>query len=640
LRCYYSYTYIVKLPSLQHLAAEAARVVRRFPLTLFCAFVLCGVGIYVIHLDNKEQQKMDWLLPTLSTAGLGLSSTLAAALATERWRWRPAGRWGAQAVVVALLALWYVLTPAQPNIVWGMRLALLLLGMHLAVAVGPYLPELRRTADTPGFWRYNETLFLRILLAGVYSGVLFAGCALALVAIDNLFDVELDEHLFGYLFVTLATVFNTWFFLAGVPSDFEQLEQAAPYPKGLKLFTQFVLLPLVVLYLVILYAYLGRILVRWELPKGWVSILILAFSVAGIFALLLIHPIRHAAENTWIRTFARWFYRALFPLLGLLAVAIGTRIRDYGITEERYFVLVLAAWLFCMAVYFLVRRGQGIIWIPASLALVAFLSAAGPWSAFAVAQRSQLKQLREISAEYGLLKDGKLDGAGQRVPKLPLSARKRITSIFEFFAERNAVVQLQPLFTAKLQTMPDSLRRKSDWAQQNWQIDRLFTISELERAHAYQTEEGSEFSASFEANDENFLALGDGRYWVKEMQLNEYRNAHEGILAQITAQEGTFRLRAKKSGQEVVLEQLRAGNIWQQQVVVQPGILADSLTQAHGRDLQLGVELPAKKLRLQASTPHSTLHLFLQRLTRRQLQDSVFYDFEAQALVELRNSQK
>jgi hypothetical protein len=57
-----------------------------------------------------------------------------------------------------------------------------------------------------------------------------------------------------------------------------------------------------------------------------VSELILALAVAGILALLLIHPLRQSPENTWMRTFVRWFYRALLPLLGLLAVAIGTRI--------------------------------------------------------------------------------------------------------------------------------------------------------------------------------------------------------------------------------------------------------------------------------------------------------------------------
>src|SRR5205823_4323861 len=146
------------------------------------------------------------------------------------------------------------------------------------------------------------------------------------------------------------------------------------------------------------------------------------------------------------------------------------------------------AWLFCMAVYFLVRRGQGIVWIPASLAVVAFLSAAGPWSAFAVAQRSQLAQLHQLAGRYHLLKDGRLDGAGKRVPKLPLAARKRLTSIFEFFTERDAVSRLQPLFASSL-ALPDSLQNSRDWVARHQQTDKIFAASGIAQASYYQSEE-------------------------------------------------------------------------------------------------------------------------------------------------------
>ena len=624
----------MKLPSLQHLLTGAARVWQRFPLTLLCGFVLGGVGIYLIHLDYKEEQELTWIFPALSTAGLGLSLTLAVALVAERQRWPTAWRWGGQACAMALLGLWYALVPGQPDLTWGLRLALLGLGLHLAVAAGPYLSELRRRADTPGFWRYNEMLFLHILTAALYSGVLYGGCSLALLAIENLFDVELNRHVYPDLFVVLATVFNTWFFLAGVPEDFAALEEEASYPKGLKLFTQFVLLPLVVLYLGILYAYLGRILVLWTLPKGWVSTLVLALAVAGIFALLLIHPIRNSAENAWIRTFARWFYRALFPLLALLAVAISTRIRAYGITEERYFVLVLAAWLFCMAIYFLVRRGQGIIWIPASLAVVVFLSAAGPWGAFAVAQRSQLAQLREISTRYKLLKDGHLDGAGRRVPRLPLAARKRITSIFEFFAERDAMDRLRPLFVASLE-MPDSLQHQSHWEQRSWQTNQLFTASGIDRVSRYQTTEDAEQSANFFASDKSH-ALGNGRYWLKEFRLSQYNPAEaDGILTEVAAREGTFRLRAADRGRQLLLEQKLATGDWKTQLTLSPGAFADSLAQVYGRNPERNIEMTGG-LALHVSSPTCKLQLFLRDLDRRQQQDTISYSYSAEALLEVK----
>lgn len=621
----------MKLPSLQHLAAEAARVVRRFPLTLLCAFVLCGVGIYYNHLNYKEKDQLSWLFPVLSAAGLGLSGTLAVALTAERYQWRPALRWGALTAVLGLLAVWYVVAPTEPTSEWGARLALLLLGTHLAVAAGPYLSELRRQADTPGFWRYNETLFLRILTAGLYSGVLFAGCALALVSVENLFFVDIKPRVYADLFVVLGSIFNTWFFLAGVPCDFAALEQEISYPKGLKVFTQFVLLPLVVLYLGILYAYLGRILLLQALPQGWVSLLVLALAVAGIFALLLIHPIRHAAENTWIRTFGRWFYLALFPLLGLLAVAISTRIRAYGITEERYFVLVLAVWLFGIALYFLVRRGQGIIWIPASLAVVALLAAGGPWGAFAVARRSQLNQLREISVQYGLLKDGKLDGAGERVKKLPKEARKRISSVFDFFATREAVENLQPLFTKKL-VLPDSLQNRPRWSRTYQQTKQLYAISGLTEWDEY-TDDAEENSGiiSFYTENPELQPLGGGRYWVPNVNSSV---VEIGGTIPLTLAEGNFRLRIPASGADVMLEQERATGQWQPQLTAHLDRLADSLVMQTSAERNTSQELPARSLTLRTTQGRYTLHLYLQRITC-DIQHINSYTFESSALLEI-----
>ncbi|MBO0356587.1 DUF4153 domain-containing protein [Hymenobacter sp. BT186] len=620
----------MQLPSLSRVAVEAARVVRRFPLTLLCALVLCVTGIHAIR---NEKDAYDWLFPLLSAGGLGLTLTLSVALAGERYQWPRWVRLLVQVGAVALVGVWYWLCPLEPNQTWGLRLVLLLLGLHLLVAVVPYLPELRRRADTSGFWRYNETLFLRILTAGIYSGVLYVGCALALTAINNLFDVKLDNHLYGYLFVVLATVFNTWFFLAGVPHDFKALEQDAPYPKALKLFTQFVLLPLVVLYLAILYAYLTRILVLQTLPKGWVSLLVLALSVAGIFALLLIHPVRDDADNTWIRTFARWFYRALFPLLGLLAVAIGTRIRAYGITEERYFVLVLAAWLAIMATYFLLRQGRGIIWIPASLALIAFLAAAGPWSAFAVAERSQLNQLRELAAQYNLLQNGKLDGVGKRLPKLSKRVKQRVASVFGFFAERDAMQRLQPFFAASL-AKPDSMRTKKEWEQRSWMDDRLYEVSGIPRWNRYDSGEENEVAATFQTPRLKYEALGGGRYWLPGVDLYRY-DTIANVLTEVSAQEGTFRLRAANHGYDIWLEQLRADSTWQRQLSVSPGTIADSLIRKHGRDPEDVVELPTERLTLRTAIPGATLQVYLRELTRREEHDTIFYSFEGNALLEL-----
>src|SRR5690606_19950461 len=183
---------------------------------------------------------------------------------------------------------------------------------------------------------------------------------------------------YGQLFVLIAVGFNTLFFLAGVPAAFDATPSAEPYPKGLKIFTQYVLIPLMTIYLAILLVYEIKILVEWEMPKGIVATLILGYAVFGMLSLLLIWPTRGDDGNRWVRLFSRSFYLTMLPLIVLLALAVYQRVSHYGFTEERYILMVLTIWLAAITAYFLSSQKDDIRLIPVSLAALALLSTFGP----------------------------------------------------------------------------------------------------------------------------------------------------------------------------------------------------------------------------------------------------------------------
>ena len=221
------------------------------------------------------------------------------------------------------------------------------------------------------------------------------------------------------------------------------LESQKAYSRGVKLFTQYVLLPLEVVYLLILYVYTAKILIQWQLPQGGVAYLVMAFSVAGIFALLLLYPIRDSAEERWIRIFTRWFYLALFPLIVLLGVAIFRRIGEYGVTENRYLVAALAVWLTGITIYFLISKKDDIRWIPLSLFVASFLLAVGPWSIFAYSRQNQAKRFGVLLEKYDLL-----DSRGKiaRKDTLPREDYERLVSGVRYFRDRNEIGTLNPFF--------------------------------------------------------------------------------------------------------------------------------------------------------------------------------------------------
>ncbi|MGB3948480.1 MAG: DUF4153 domain-containing protein, partial [Bacteroidia bacterium] len=202
-----------------------------------------------------------------------------------------------------------------------------------------------------------------------------------------------------------------------------------------------------------------KIAISMELPRGWVSYLVIGFSVAGILSLLLIWPIRNEKDNNWIQLTYKWFYRALYPLIILLCLAIYKRVSEYGITENRYFILVIAIWLTCIATYFLVSKIKNIKLIPISLCIIAFLSSFGPWGAFSIAERSQVNQLEKLLLEEKLLVNGKIKKSNNLLQN---KNAQKIVSIVSYLDKNHGFESIEPWFAEHL----DSLLAPKDSANQ------------------------------------------------------------------------------------------------------------------------------------------------------------------------------
>jgi hypothetical protein len=417
----------------------------RFPLVILSSILVTFLTIYSI----ENQENIDWIINLSQTALLGLPLFLAFNLYLQRIHLSTSKEWGILVIVLSLLAIYFYTLSSPLNVYDYIRFTLWIIGFHLLVSFAPYF--LKREIN--GFWQFNQILFLRLLTSLLYSMVLFFGITIAIVAVDQLFNAEIDYKVYLKLWVFIIGIFNTWFFLSGIPQNFEELEQDDFYPSGLKLFTQFVLLPLVSIYFLILYVYGAKILFTWNLPHGWVTYLVLAFSGAGIFSLLLVYPIQKKEGYRWIRIYVRIFYIALFPLLALLFVSIGRRIYDYGMTEARYFVLVLALWLMGFSIYFLLSKVKNIQYIPMTLSFVILLSSFGPWGAFAVSESSQVSRLESILEKNKALKEGKLITNTKAKLEINDQDWESLTSIINYLAERDRLTSLQDYLDVKLDTL-------------------------------------------------------------------------------------------------------------------------------------------------------------------------------------------
>lgn len=451
-----------RFPSIDALLKAAGHTFSRFTLTIISALVAAGIGVALAEIgqDSPAKYLLQRIL-AISTLGLPLFTVLV--LYAEK-KGKSSARLLFQGIGVLLLAAYYFTLPEDFFRMYSTpaQYVLISITLHFLVAYLPFLGG----DQINGFWQYNKSLFLRFLTSALFSAVLFIGLAIALAAMDYLFGVDVDEEQYLELWIIISLVIHTWIFLAGLPDNISSLSEVHEYPKGLQIFSQYVLLPLVGLYLVILYLYEFKIIASWNWPKGWVSELILWYSAVGILALLLLWPLRELTASKWVRTYANWFFRLLVPLVGMLFFAILYRVNDYGITPNRYFVFAMAIGLSAVVLYFVFRRKKDIRIIPIVISLLALLSAFGPWNAFSVSEKSQINRLSVYLEKYNLVSP-----VEQKETKTEISIddRQEMSSLISYLTEWHGEQAFKTwLPDSMLAKLKDSLNVNNSSAIASW----------------------------------------------------------------------------------------------------------------------------------------------------------------------------
>nr|WP_294937952.1 DUF4153 domain-containing protein [uncultured Flavobacterium sp.] len=446
------------MEKIRALSEKVKNVLLRYPMVLAMAVLMAGTIIYMI--ENDWRPEKDFLpMRIILTAALGISLMFAIKMLSQRvgkeLLWHGIG-------IILLVAYFLILPETEKDFtdVYAFVIFPVMIISHLLVSCIAFL----RSEPEVKFWEFNKNLFINFVLTAIFTGVLTGGVMLAIVAVQELFNIDFKPETYGETFAFFSIIGSVFIFLLFNEKGLEYLEKEGSYPVVLKFFTQFILIPLLLIYVVILYFYSFKILFQWELPQGWVSYLILAYSILGILALLLVHPLKEDSAKSWVRIFSRLFYITLAPLIALLFTAIFTRLLEYGFTEPRYYVLLLAVWLLSVVLYFIAGKRPTIKFIPISLIIIGLFALLFPYvNAFSVAKRSQKTELENLLKEHHLVANGKIDFS----KKITADVTDNISDKFEFLSERREYDYLSTF-------LPDTARTKLE-GQQVWHIKGIFS---------------------------------------------------------------------------------------------------------------------------------------------------------------------
>lgn len=418
------------LLSIPELLTKASAAFKRFPITLVWAIAGSFFVVTLIELDDSKL--FDKFLNVFLVLALGISWLISVQFYIEQFKNSKKYWWLKGVVLLFLLAVYFTLPePENRNQALSgyVRYTLFLIAGHLAL----FFTQFTYSWHPKSYANYLGTILLSLARSALFAGVLYLGLILALAAVDFLFNVDIDAKRYGQLFVLCVGIVNTWVYLSDFPKEVHHNIHFS-FPKPAEVFVKYILIPLVALYFIILYAYSLKIIVNWELPKGWVSYLVTALAGLLFVIQLIINPIQKSHPSRLIRKFHPVFYWLLLPLLVLLYAAIYRRTSEYGITENRYFVWVLAIYITAAVLYLIFSKKRQLRWLPIGLFSIAMLTSVGPWGASAVSERSQLGAFKDLYEDA-------FAKAQSQEKTITREAYNRLQSIARYLADRNALDQ-------------------------------------------------------------------------------------------------------------------------------------------------------------------------------------------------------
>lgn len=447
---------------LHRLVPDLSASLARFPVPALVSVLLCVYGnldVATIVSDGYMSGNQVYLGGTAAFMAAGAAHYFAQSRGMSRLAELLLAL--AAALVAGGLAFWDVYLRSSHLFLFAGLLPLLMIAGFL-----------RSDAKQGALWLFNLRLGLAVVLA-VIVGLIFAGGISAILAsLEFLFNVDLPWRAHEHVWVTAASLIAPLYGLSLMPARLDEEVALSGggdtlIERGVSVLVNYIMVPIAIVYTLILHAYAVKILLDGALPKGQIGLMVSIFAVGGTATWLIAWPWRETG-TILLRFFMRyWFWFTIVPVI-LLAVAIWERISTYGVTPDRYGIVVIAIWLALVMLYLAIRRNRADMRaLLGSFAVLVLIGSAGPWGANSVSIESQFGRLTGFfQSEKLLTPENKIIDP---VPTLSVDGKREIGTLLWTLSSMGGLDKLKPYFAG---------RKDDPFAVQG---DRWGTLSEIRK---------------------------------------------------------------------------------------------------------------------------------------------------------------
>ncbi|MFA4930800.1 MAG: DUF4153 domain-containing protein [Patescibacteria group bacterium] len=408
----------------------------RFPVTMLVAIIGSAGAVWLIASDftNEVLIKVVWTLVVVFPLLISI----------EWWRQRRQLKNWISLVLYVLVAVFILLNywffPATNQVTQAYVLGELL-WVAIFILLLTMVPGQKNNVINDDFWRHNLIWLGALVMTGILCVLLVSGVFIALGTVENLFQLSyFDYHIYPQLWTIIVGIIGSTFFLSQIEAEWMVESKVT---QALIRIGQFVLIPLVIVYFVILYVYSGMVFFQGDWPDVMVSYMIIGFSIVGILTTFFLYPLQK--QYGWMKWLVRLLFVAIIPQVAVLFWALSFPLSRYGLTENRYLVLLFGLWLVISAIYMLVSRQKDWRFLPLTLMVMLILAATGPWGVVNVSKRNQIGRLERIASSVGMFSDGYLHPTDQLVP---IDEAREISNIVIYLINNHGLAAVKPLLAA------------------------------------------------------------------------------------------------------------------------------------------------------------------------------------------------
>ncbi|QCX34182.1 DUF4153 domain-containing protein [Caloramator sp. E03] len=406
--------------------------IRRFPLTLTLSTLTSIILIAQLEISKSENANLHETLSRFAMIlALSIPVSLIITFLFERYKKvKKSAKFLIYFVSLVFLIIYYLFCLEKFDMVSTTRFIALNLAFYLIALITPFFYN-RENLEL-----YTIKLVTRFFVTMLYSVVLQSGIGAILFTIDKLLGIHVYSNIYIYMWFLICGIFIPGYFLAGIPNEDEDI-LSIEYSKVLKILLLYIIMPLISIYTIILYIYFIKIVIAFQWPKGIVANLVLWYSAITSIVIFLIFPLKD--ENSWVKYFIFYITKIIIPLIIIMFLSIGIRIKAYGITENRYFVVALGIWVFIVMLYYNISKIKKNIFLPLTLSIIAILSVIGPWSSYSLSVLSQNKRFESILIKNKMLNNKTIKPSAN----ISDEDKKDISSILSYFERYHSFKELK-----------------------------------------------------------------------------------------------------------------------------------------------------------------------------------------------------